>query len=212
MIAPVTAGWQDRSNLAGCDKQINHDDGTAMATTRSIPSPSVTAFIEPRIHLVRGARVMLDSDLAGLYGVTTKRFNEAVKRNEARFPGDFMFALTQDEYGSLRSQFATSKPGRGGRRYAPLAFTEHGAIMAAMVLNSPHAVDMSVHVVRAFVRMREVIAQNDEITSKLFELEQRIDSQDESILDIVQAIRQLMTAPSQPPAQPEPSKRRIGFV
>jgi hypothetical protein len=84
--------------------------------------------------------------------------------------------------------------------------------MAAMVLNSPHAVDMSVHVVRAFVRMREVIAQNDEITNKLFELEQRIDSQDESILDIVQAIRQLMTAPSQPPAQPEPSKRRIGFV
>jgi hypothetical protein len=183
-----------------------------MTTARSIPSPSITAFIETRIHLIRGARVMLDSDMAALYGVTTKRFNEAVKRNDARFPGDFMFVLTQDEFDNLRSQFATSSSGHGGRRYAARAFTEHGAIMAAMVLNSPHAVEMSVHVVRAFVRMREVIAQNNEVASKLAELEQRIDSQDDSILDIVQAIRQLMAAPAQPPAQPQPPKRRIGFV
>lgn len=103
--------------------------------------------ITQSILILRGQRVLLDSDLAGLYGVTTKRFNEQVKRNLDRFPADFMFQITAEELSGLRSQFATSKPGRGGRRYAPYVFTEHGTIMAAMILNSPRAVEMSVYVV-----------------------------------------------------------------
>jgi len=111
--------------------------------------------IESRIFFVRGRKVMLDADLAELYGVTTKRLNEQVKRNASRFPGDFMFRLTPDETRILRSQFATSRSGWGGRRVFPYAFTEHGAVMLASVLNSPTAVDASVQVVRAFVRLRE---------------------------------------------------------
>src|SRR6187399_2635151 len=122
------------------------------------PQPSGTNPEELARTIVelRGQRVILDRDLAGLYGVTTKRFNEAVKRNAARFPEDFMFRLSAEETAVLRSQIATSKPpdkdGRGGPRYRPLAFTEHGAIQAANVLNSPRAIEMGVHVVRAFIR------------------------------------------------------------
>jgi hypothetical protein len=108
------------------------------------------------IALVRGQKVLIDSDLATLYGVQTKRFNEAVKRNLARFPADFMFQLTAEEFAALRSQAVTSSESRGGRRYLPRAFTEHGAIMAASVLSSPRAIEVSMSVVRAFVRLREL--------------------------------------------------------
>ena len=114
-----------------------------------------------------GHKVLLDSDLAALYGVTTKRFNEQVRRNLERFPEDFMFQITTEELSSLRSQFATSNPDRGGRRYVPYVFTEHGAIMAAMILNSPRAIEMSMYVVRAFVQLREVLASNQALARQL---------------------------------------------
>lgn len=148
---------------------------------------------------------MLDSDLAELYGVPTKRFNEQVKRNLARFPDDFMFQLTEEEHAALRSQFATSNIGRGGRRYAPYVFTEHGAMMAATILNSPRAVEMSVFVVRAFVQLREMLATHKELAARLEALEMKVGGHDETIADIIHAIRQLMAAP-------EPARRPIGFV
>ena len=160
--------------------------------------------VESRILIVRRQRVMLDSDLAELYGVTVKRLNQQVKRNQERFPADFMFQLTSTEDKALRLQIATSKKGRGGRRYLPYAFTEHGAIMAATVLNSPQAVEMSVFVVRAFVRMREMLAKNRQLAAKINELDRRLETHDTTIQDIIEAIKELMV--------PEgPSKRKIGF-
>ena len=160
--------------------------------------------VESRILVLRDQKVILDSDLAELYGVPVKRLNEQVKRNQERFPSDFMFRLSAEESDALRSQSATSKTGRGGRRYAPYAFTEHGAIMAATVLNSERAVEMSVFVVRAFVRLREMLATNHQLASKIDELEQRLDTHDASIQELIEAIRELMA--------PEPAKgRRIGF-
>ena len=157
-----------------------------------------------RILLIREHKVMLDADLAELYGVTTKRFNEQVKRNLERFPSDFMFQLNDEEHSALRSQIATSNNGRGGRRYAPYVFTEHGALMAANVLNSPHAVQMSVFVIRAFVRLRHIVTTHKELAAKLLELERTVASHDGDIKTLFDAIRQLMDSP--------PSKsRRIGF-
>jgi hypothetical protein len=127
--------------------------------------------IAPLIRCIRQQRVILDTDLAALYGVETRALVQALKRNADRFPADFLFQLTADESASLRSQFVISKPGRGGRRYSPYAFTEHGALMAANVLNSPRAVAMSVFVIRAFVKMREDLAANAAIVhSSLFTL------------------------------------------
>ena len=120
--------------------------------------------IATAILILRGQRVLQDSELAALYGVSTKRFNEQVRRNRKRFPADFMFQLTAEETSSLRSQFATLKTGRGRhRKYLPYVFTEHGAIMAATILNSPRAIEMSVYVVRAFVQLREMLASNKEL-------------------------------------------------
>jgi phage regulator Rha-like protein len=158
------------------------------------------------ILVLRGHRVLLDAELAVLYGVTTKRLNEQVRRNRERFPGDFMFQLTTEEQDSLRSQFATLKSGRGQhRKYLPYAFTEHGAIMAASVLNSPRAIEMSVYVVRAFVRMRELLASNRELAHRFAQLEARLDKHDEAIAAILSAIRELMNPP-------EPKRRPIGFT
>jgi phage regulator Rha-like protein len=165
---------------------------------------SLAVSVESRILVLREQKVILDSDLAELYGVPVKRLNEQVKRNQERFPPDFMFRLSGEESDALRSQSATSKTGRGGRRYAPYAFTEHGAIMAATVLNSERAVEMSVFVVRAFVRLREMLATNQQLASKIDELEQRLDTHDASIQELIEAIRELMA--------PEPDTgRRIGF-
>lgn len=163
------------------------------------------AALAQRIHLVRGHRVMLDADLATLYGVTTKRLNEQIKRNRDRFPADFMFQLTASEETALRSQIATSNASRGGRRYSPYAFTEHGAIMAATVLNSPSAVQMSIFVVRAFVQLRDLLSANKALATKLSELERKLSGHDNAIAEIIEAIRKLMT-------QPVPQKRGIGFT
>jgi hypothetical protein len=152
--------------------------------------------VESRILFLRGRKVLLDSDLADLYRVTVKRLNEQVKRNAERFPDDFMFRLTPEETRLLRSQIATSNGGRGGRRYLPFVFTEHGAIMAASVLNSPQAVEMSVFVVRAFVRLNEILASSRELAAKVMELDRRLKTQDAAIHDIISAIKRLMKPPS----------------
>jgi hypothetical protein len=158
--------------------------------------------VENRILSIRGHRVILDADLAELYGVTTGALNQAVKRNAGRFPGDFMFQLSQEEADSLRSQIVILKNGRGlHRKYLPYAFTEHGAIMAASVLNSPRAIEASVYVVRAFVKMREVLATHKELVRRLDEMEGKVDRQFKVVFD---AIRALMEPPPKP-------KRRIGY-
>jgi len=156
------------------------------------------------IIVLRGQRVIVDSDLARLYGVDTRVLNQAVRRNPDKFPPDFMFPLTSEEFSGLISQIVTSNVGRGGRRKLPLAFTEHGALMAASVLNSPRAVEVSVYVVRAFVRMREMLAAHEELSEKLAELESRVDGHDENISALMEAIRQLL-------APPDPPHRGIGF-
>ena len=160
--------------------------------------------IEQRILVIRGMRVILDTDLARIFGVPTFRLNEAIKRNRERFPEDFMFRMTHEEFSSLTSQFAISKRGSGGRRFLPYAFTEHGVLMVANVLKSDRAVRMSVLVVRAFVKLREMLASHKELAQKLAELEQRTSKHDADIQAIVNAIRRLMV-------QPDPPKKRIGF-
>ncbi|HKR32528.1 MAG TPA: ORF6N domain-containing protein [Terriglobales bacterium] len=160
--------------------------------------------IESRILFVRGVRVLLDNDLAELYGIPVKRLNEQVKRNSERFPKDFMFRLTAAEYQNLRSQIATSKQRRGGRRYLPFAFTEYGAIMAASVLNSERAVEMSLFVVRAFVRLREMLSSHRELAIKLSELERKLDTHDHAIQEIIDTIRELTELPDKP-------QKQIGF-
>ena len=143
------------------------------------PSLLLLPRIEHQILIIRGQKVMVDADLAELYDVETKRFNEAIKRNAARFPADFMFQLTDDESASLRSQIATLKTGRGQhRKYLPYVFTEHGSIMAAMVMNSPRALEVSVYVVRAFVRLREASLQHQDLAKRLTELEDKTEAID----------------------------------
>ncbi len=175
------------------------DAGTITALPLSIEE------IAQRILIVRGRRVLLDTDLAAFYGETTKRLNQQVNRNIERFPGDFMFQLNEAEFANLRLQFATSSlkgGGHGGRRYAPLAFTEHGAIMASMVLNSRRATEVSVHVVRAFIELRNLAAGNKDLATKLKRLEAKVDSHDQAIAGLIDSLRQA----------PAPKRRPIGFV
>jgi hypothetical protein len=159
-------------------------------------------MIERRIYFVREQKVMLDSELAELYQVPTKVFNQAVRRNRTRFPKDFMFQLSRDEDESLRSQIVTSKIGRGGRRYRPYVFTEQGVAMLSSVLNSERAVQVNIAIMRAFVRLREMVGSNKELATKLEALEKKYDGQ---FRVVFQAIRKLM----QPP--PSTTSRRIGF-
>jgi len=160
--------------------------------------------VDSKILVLRDQKVILDAELAALYGVSVKRLNEQIKRNAKRFPADFLFRLSPAEYQNLRSQNATSSSSHGGRRYLPHAFTEHGAIMAATVLNSKRAIEMSIFVVRAFVRMREALAPNQQIVTKLSEIERRLEGHDVEIQELVDAIRELMA--------PLPANnRRIGF-
>jgi hypothetical protein len=168
-------------------------------------SSAIAPPIEPLIHTIREEKVILDADLARVYGVSTKVLNQAVKRNLGRFPPDFIIHLKPHEWQGLRSQFVTSNGRRGGRRYAPYAFTEHGAIMAANLLKTKRAVQMSVFVVRAFVRLRKMSTIHRDLADRLKELEQRVGQHDEHIRAIIEAIRQLM-------APPERRKRRMGFV
>jgi phage regulator Rha-like protein len=168
--------------------------------------PLAVTEIAQRIRLIRGHRVVLDTDLAAFYGETTKRFNQQVNRNLKRFPPDFMFQLDDEEFAALRLQSATLKPGRGQhRKYLPHAFTEHGAIMAATLLNSERATDISVHVVRAFVEMRAMLATNREMSNKLHQLERKVAGHDASIAGLIDSMRQLLMPP-------DPPKRPIGFV
>lgn len=165
--------------------------------------------IAQSIRVLRGHKMLLDSELAMLYGVTTARLNEAVKRNLERFPEDFVFRLTEEEFAALISQNATSKPGRGGRRKLPWAFTEHGAIMAATMLNSPRAVEMSVYVVRAFVKLRQLLVSHKDLARKLASLERSLIALDlktqRQFKEVYDAIRALMAAPA-------PKRRAIGFT
>jgi len=161
--------------------------------------------IERRIFILRGRKVMFDSDLATLYGVSTARLNQQYRRNRRRFPEDFAFALTKEEFSSLMLQFATSKKGRGGRRSLPTVFTEHGAIMLASVLNSDTAVKASVHVVRAFVRLREILGAHKELADQLQRLEQKTEKHDGEIALIFKTIRKLIEPPYRPGKQ-------IGFT
>ena len=160
--------------------------------------------IEESILVLRGHRALLDATLASLYGVRTKALVQAVKRNRDRFPSDFMFVLTNQEFGHLRSQFVTSST--GGRRTAPLAFTEQGVAMLSSVLRSPRGVRINVEIMRAFVRLRQMVAAHKELSAKLDELERRVSSHDDAIAALIAAIRELAA-----PAAPRPA-RRIGFI
>jgi ribosomal protein S13 len=172
--------------------------------------------IERSILLIRGRKVLLDADLAELYGVTTKRLNEQVKRNIDRFPKDFMFQLDEQEIEAMRSQIATASDSdkdirsqiatasKRNIRYLPYAFTEHGVIMAASILNTQRAIEVSVYVVRVFVRLREMFSANKELAHKLAELEHKVGKHDETIRSLVVAIQQLM-------APPVKGKKQIGF-
>jgi ORF6N domain-containing protein len=192
---------------------------SAMASARTIDN------VQSAIYLIRGQRVMLDSDLAAIYEVATRRLNEQLRRNRNRFPQDFAFQLTAEEFRNLKSQFATSSlrsqfvtsSSHGGKRKLPWVFTEHGAIMLASVLNSDVAVQASVRVVRAFVRLREMVAANAQLAGKLAELERRLDSHDEAtpkafaspdyfgVVNLFATLKRLLEPP-------EPKKKReIGF-
>jgi len=164
----------------------------------------MTRKVDSKIFVLRGQRVILDTDLAELYGVQVRHLNQQVKRNAKRFPLAFRFQLSQHELKILRSQNVISSEGHGGTRYLPYVFTEHGTIMAATVLNSKRAIEMSVFVVLAFVRMRRAIAGNRQVLTKLAELEGRLDSHDTDIQDLMEAIRELMSPP-------EPTRTQIGF-
>jgi hypothetical protein len=161
--------------------------------------------IHSTIRNCRGVRVILDSDLAAIYGVPTFRFNEAVRRNIDKFPSDFLFQITKEEVQSLISQSAISKTGRGGRRSLPWAFTEHGALQAANILNSPAASAMSVYVIRAFIRLRDELAANAALEKRLAVIEKTLTAHDNTLRDVILKIRPLLLPPT------EPNKRRIGF-
>lgn len=161
--------------------------------------------IAPLIHVIREKRVMLDSDLAELYGVETKQLNRAVRRNNDRFPEDFMFQLSDQEVTSLRCQIGTSSSSYGGRRYRPLVFTEQGVAMLSSVLQSKEAAMINIQIIRAFVSMREVITSHVDLARKLEQLEYRLGQHDEEIASMFEAIKQLM-APL-----PSAKKRPIGF-
>jgi hypothetical protein len=207
------------------EKQI-HSSRSSIATLNSIRLSSPVAKkkelasvprLDELISEVRGQKVMFDSDLAHVYGVTTKRLNEQFRRNRKRFPEDFAFQLTSEEFEALRSQnatttqrnlrsqFATSRS-HGGRRYLPWVFTEHGALQIANVLNSANAVRMSVFVIRAFIKMREQVATNAAILKRLAEIDKTLLIHDSALRDVYQKLRPLLSPP------PDPPRRKIGFT
>ncbi len=173
----------------------------------AVPADSV----ESRILTIRGQKVLIDSDLAEIYSADTSALNRAVKRNSPRFPPDFIFQLTREEFANLRCQFGISSSRYGGRRFLPYAFTENGAVMAANVLNSPQAVRMSVIVVRAFIQMRALLSGSKELAAELKKLEarltSRLDVHETAIVDVLRRIMQLLDPP---PAPPVPEKS-LGF-
>jgi hypothetical protein len=178
------------------------------AVARAIP----VEVIERKIYLVRGHKVMLDSDLAKMYKVATKVLNQAVSRNRDRFPADFMFQLTAEEDECLRSQFVTSKVGRGGRRRPPYAFTEHGVAMLSSVLRSKRAVQLNIHIIRAFVRLRQYLATHKSLARKLAQVERTQHDHGAHIQHIYDDIQRLLEPAPEPAPEPEPPKRRFGFL
>ncbi len=193
--------------VANCDIQGRMFDGNwgdDMTGMELIPQER----IEKAILLIRGHKVMLDKDLAELYGVATKVLNQAVKRNLSRFPDDFMFQLTPEEDDALRSQFVTLKPGRGKhRKYLPYAFTEHGVAMLSSVLNSDRAIEVNIAIMRAFVRLRQIMSTHKDLARKLADLERKLGEHDDKFAVVFEAIRQLMAPPST-----TQKKQKIGFV
>ncbi len=178
---------------------------TRKAEKEQALSVAATELVEQKIFVVRGQRVMFDFDLAEIYGVTTKQLNQQVKRNRQRFPEDFMFQLTAAEVEHLnRSQIVTGSQKHRDPRFRPYAFTEHGAVMLASILNSPLAIEASIRVVRAFVRLRTILAGNQELAQKLEALEQKYEKHAEHFKTVFTALRQLLAMPSTP-------RRQIGF-
>src|SRR5580698_4819007 len=175
---------------------------TALATAQVIPVES----IERKIYLIRGCKVMLDNDLAGLYQVPTKALNQAVRRNLDRFPADFMFQLNADELENMRSQIVTSSVGHGGRRYQPYAFTEHGVAMLSSVLASKRAIQLNILIIRAFAKLREMLSSHKDLAQKIERVETRLNQHGSAIAVLVDEIKKL----KQPP--PGPPKRRTGFT
>lgn len=187
-----------------------------MSTAQTTPAPALQPHIARHILSLRDQRVMLDAELAALYGVETKVLVQAIKRNIERFPSDFMFQLDADEWQSLRSQFVTSNVGRGGRRYAPFAFTEQGVAMLSSVLNSPRAIAINIEIMRAFVQVRSMAATHQDLAKQLAELQDKTEALAMShdtfsrntraqLKQVFDALRELMTPP-------DPPKRPIGFV
>ena len=164
----------------------------------------ITGVIEKSIFVVQGHTVMLDSDLAKLYGVPTHRLNEQVKRNISRFPQDFMFRLSEEDAIFLRSQNAISKYGKGGRRYLPYVFTEQGIAMLSSVLNSPKAIAVNIQIMRTFVKLRQMMSKNEELAQKIHQLEEKYDGQFKVVFE---AIRRLLAAP-----ESKTKRRKIGFT
>ena len=191
-------------NSSGVD--LPADAGTRPARFHRPMKKQVTAKPSLPILTVRGERVVMDFALAQIYGVTTGRFNEAVKRNLKRFPADFSFVVTRQEYEELISQNAISKPSRGGRTKLPRVFTEHGALMAASILNSERAIAMSVYVIRAFVEIRERLATNAVILKRLAEIDKTLVLHGTALSDIYQKLLPLLSPP------PDPPRRQIGFT
>jgi ORF6N domain len=186
-----------RQVLWSADGRLRFDERPASATG--------CLFAGQFILVIRRQRVLLDEDLAALYGVETRSLLQAVKRNLERFPSDFMFELSAIEWAALRSQSVTSKPGRGGRRYAPYAFTEQGVAMLSSVLNSDRAIAVNIEIMRSFVRIRRLLEVDKSLARKFDRLQRKLASHDQAIVGILAAIRQLMNPP-------EPKRRGIGFT
>lgn len=172
--------------------------------TKTIKSPMITELVINKIYLIRGQKVMLDRDLAELYAVETRRLNEQVKRNEKRFPKNFMFRLSKKEWHSISSQIAMSSLKHRGKSYLPFAFTEHGILMLANVLKSKRAIEMSVHIIEVFIKMRQMLLTHKDILLQLEKMARKINDHDKEIQVIFQYLKQLLNSPEQP-------RKRIGF-
>jgi ORF6N domain len=172
--------------------------------TKQVSTNIAEAVIIEKVHVIRGVKVMLDKDLAEMYGVEVKRLNEAVKRKLQRFPPDFMFELTEEEWNSLRSQFATSKKGRGGTRYLPFAFTEQGVAMLSSVLNSDTAVEVNIQIIRVFTKMKQLLFDNKELWNKIEKIEQHLVKHDDEIKLVFDYLKKLLIQEAKP-------RKAIGF-
>lgn len=196
-----------RSQIVTSNELVTNCDGLGIMANKEKQETNLTVMegIEEKIYLIRGQKVMLDSDLAEVYQVETKMLNRAVKRNLHRFPTDFMFQLTDEEAKSLRFQIGTSNKGRGGRRYLPYAFTEHGAVMLATVLNSPTAIEASIKVVRAFVQIRSILALHQDLAERIEKLEKTAGKHDQHFVAVSQLLSEIF-------GDPKFLKRKIGFI